>query len=151
MTGKQRRYLEKARKIAMQSDSPDYRHGAILVKGGSVINTSCNDLRHVNWGNRFRNNACGHATQHAELGAVLGIARDVTHNSVIYVARVGRMGDFRLSKPCPMCMAVMKHVGVKKVVYTINNQHCATINLRHDNEDYTYCSSRAYWRNSDEE
>lgn len=151
MTGKQRRYLEKARKIAMESPSPDYRHGAVLVKGGSVINTSCNELRHVNWGNRFRNHDCGHATQHAELGAVLGIARDVTHNSVIYVARVGRLGDFRLSKPCPMCMSVMKHVGVKKVVYTVDNQHCATINLRHDNDDYVYEASRMTWRGNNEE
>jgi len=129
LTKRQKRYLELAKRIAISSDSPDYRHGAVLVKGGSIINTSCNDLRSVWWANRFRNHQCGHATQHAEVGAVLGIARDVTDGAVMYVARVGKKSEFRLSKPCPMCLRVMEHVGIKKVIYTVDDEHVATIKL----------------------
>jgi len=27
-----------------------------------------------------------------------------------------------MSKPCPMCEAAMRHVGIKKVIYTINDK-----------------------------
>ena len=40
--GRNLRYLNLARKVAHCSLHEDYRHGAVLVKGGSVISTSCN-------------------------------------------------------------------------------------------------------------
>ena len=131
MSRRNRRFLEIAAKVADESTSPDYRHGAVLVKGGSVISTSCNNLRLVNWANRFRSHDCGHATQHAEL-EVTGVDKAVSKNAVVYVARIGRSGDFRLSKPCPMCMTIMKHMN-QKVVCAIDNEHHATINLKQSN------------------
>jgi len=149
MSRRNRRFLEIAAKVADESTSPDYRHGAELVKGGSVISTSCNNLRLVNWANRFRTHDCGHATQHAELGCLLGVDKTVSKNAVVYVARIGRSGDFRLSKPCPMCMTIMKHMGIKKVVYTIDNEHHATINLKQSNDDYRYKARQQTWRLND--
>ena len=40
--GRNSRYFNVARKAALCSAQSDYKHGAVLVKGGSVINTSCN-------------------------------------------------------------------------------------------------------------
>ncbi len=40
--GRNARYFNIARKTALCSAQSDYKHGAVLVKGGSVINTSCN-------------------------------------------------------------------------------------------------------------
>ena len=94
--GKIKRFIELAARVATQSESEDYRHGATLVKGASVINTSFN-----------KNSVC----------------------SFGHVARIGKNGDYRLSKPCPMCYAVMKHVGVKRVVYTINNNVAGSYKL----------------------
>jgi tRNA(Arg) A34 adenosine deaminase TadA len=48
--------------------------------------------------------------------------RAVTEGATIYVARVGKTGEFKMSKPCSMCHAAMKHVGIKRVVYTINDK-----------------------------
>lgn len=138
MSKRSERFLKIAARIAEGSGNRDYRHGAVLVKGGSVVNTACNNLRFVNWANRFRDHGCGHATHHAELGAVLGVDKAVTKNAVIYVARIGRQGHHRLSKPCPMCMTIMQHVGIKKVVYTVDDGEYETINLKHENEDYFY-------------
>ena len=73
------------------------------------------------FGSRFRLPHRGPATLHAELGCVLGIPRTVTQGSTVYVARISRTGEYRMSKPCAMCHAVLKHVGVKKVVYTKNS------------------------------
>ena len=120
--GKVQRYMHLAKNIAFQSPLPDYRHGAVLVRGGSVINTGTNKLNFCSFGNRFRNKKEGKATVHAEIAAVLGIERSNTEGAIIYVARIGKAGAYRLSKPCSMCQAVMKHVGIKRVVYTIDNK-----------------------------
>ncbi len=87
MSRRNRRFLEIAAKVADESTSPDYRHGAVLVKGGSVISTSCNNPRLVNWANRFRSHDCGHGTKHAELGCLPGVGKKVRQNAQLYVPR----------------------------------------------------------------
>ena len=123
--GRNKRYFNVARKIAFCSEQSDYKHGAVLVKGGSIINTSCNKNRLVSFGARFCTEHSGIATLHAELGAILGIERSITEGASLYVARIGKTGFFRLSRPCGMCYAAMRHVGIKKVYWTINNASCA--------------------------
>ena len=115
------RYLDQARNMAYNSPYGNIRHGAVLVKGGSVINVSCNKNNFSYFGSRFRTAARGHATAHAELGCILGISRSSTTGSDLYVCRINKEGVFRFSKPCSMCHDVMKHVGVKRVYYTTNH------------------------------
>mgnify|MGYP001959706850 FL=1 len=122
LTGRHKRYMELAARLANESCSPDYRHGALLLRGSNIIGLSTNKNRHSRFGNRFRDRDCGHATQHAELGCILGIDRRKTKGSVMYVCRIGKKGDFRLSKPCSMCQSVLRYVGVKKVYYSIDNK-----------------------------
>jgi len=110
-----------ARRVAQGSEHDHFKHGAVLVKGGSVINVSYNKDKYKRFGNRFRNTrVCGHATHHAELGCVLGLDKSITQGSTMYVVRVNRHGEYRLSKPCQMCSDVLRFCGVKKVVYTKN-------------------------------
>ena len=115
---KSKRYITLATKVAEQSDYGKFRHGAVLVKGSSVRNVSCNKQRHCHFGKRFRDPHTGNATLHAELGVILGMDRTKTQGATVYVARINSDGDRRMSKPCSMCEAAMRHVGVKKVVYT---------------------------------
>ena len=122
ISGKTKRYFEAARKIAESSNSPDYRHGAVLVKGNKIRNSAVNKNAHVSFGNRFRTRDCGHATHHAELGCILGLDRGVTTGATVYVVRIGKGGEFRMSKSCPMCHQVLAHVVVKKVVYSIDEE-----------------------------
>ena len=122
LTGRHRRYMEIASRVAHNSNSDDYRHGALLLRGSNIIGLSMNKNRHAKFGNRFRDRNCGHATHHAELGCVLGIDRKKTTGSTMYVCRIGKGGEFRLSKPCSMCAAVLRHVGVKRVFYSIDNK-----------------------------
>jgi len=116
---KKRRYFELARRIAYNSNYGKMRHGAVLVKGGSVINVSFNKDMFSAFGGRFREGDCTHATQHAEIGCILGLPRSATNGSTIYVVRINKEGEFRMSKPCPMCESVLDFVGVKRAVYTI--------------------------------
>ena len=126
--GRVGRYLEHAKKVAQQSDE-GYRHGAVLVKGGSVINSSINKNSYCSFGMRFRKKDRGLATVHAELGAVLGVDRKLTYGATVYVARIGKNEDYKLSQPCPMCEAAMRYVGIKRVVFTINNKFAGSYKL----------------------
>jgi len=121
-SGRVARFMSLAKNVARQSDFPNYRHGAVLVRGGSIINTSPNKDSFCSFGARFRNDQPGHATVHAEIGAILGLDRSITDGTILYVARIGKSDDFRMSKPCQMCEAALRYVGVKRVIYTIDNE-----------------------------
>ena len=127
-SGKTRRYMELAKHMAHQSAFPDYRHGAVLVKG-SIRNASFNKDNYCSFGSRFQKEHQGRTTLHAELGAILGMDRSITEGATIYVARVGKEGNYKLSKPCSMCHAALKHVGIKRVVYTIDNKIAGSYKL----------------------
>ena len=121
LSKRQRRYFDLAKNIAYSSSYEKLRHGAVLVRGGSVINAACNKDNFSSFGSRFRDPEAGHGTHHAELGCILGIAREVTTGADIYVCRVNKQNEFRLSKPCKMCHEILKHVGVKREYYTTDN------------------------------
>ena len=100
LSKKKQRYIELAVRIAGQTEFREYKHGAVLVRGGTVLNTSCNKNKYKAWANRFRKKQRGHATVHAEIGAILGLDRSITEGATMYVVRVGRDGCLRNSKPC---------------------------------------------------
>ena len=118
ISNKTKRYLELAKRQAFQSPFSRQRHGAVLVRGGSVINAAFNSSGFNNFGYRFNR----YASRHAELGAVLGLDKSITQGSTVYVVRVNNEGDYQLSKPCKMCLEAMKFCGVKRVVYTTNSK-----------------------------
>ena len=116
-----KRYFDLGRNIAYNSPYGKIRHGALLIRGGSIINASFNKDNYTSFGSRFRSAGHGHATVHAEIGCVLGLSRSTTSGADIYVCRINKEGDFRNSKPCAMCHEALKHVGIKRVYYTTNN------------------------------
>jgi len=126
---RQQRYIQLAKNLAHQSSYGKIKHGAVLVKGGSVISSAFNKDKFSSFGHRFRKHGCGHATHHAEIGCILGIDRSKTSGATVYVVRINRKGEYRLSKPCPMCHEVLKYCGVKKVVYTTNEKEVRSYKL----------------------
>jgi len=116
---KTKRYFELARRMAKESTYGKLRHGAVLVKGGRVVSVGFNKGSYCAFGQRFRDQyKYGHATQHAEISAILGISAKTTQGASMYVARINNENKFRMSKPCCMCHEVMEFVGVRKVYYT---------------------------------
>tara|TARA_R100001082_G_scaffold111123_2_gene93527 strand:- start:440 stop:877 length:438 start_codon:yes stop_codon:yes gene_type:complete len=120
-TKKMNRLFSLARNVAYNSPYGKIRHGAVIVKGGSVLNASFNKENYSSFGTRFRNPNRGPATVHAEIGCILGLSREVTTGADVYVCRINRDGEYRNSKPCAMCHEALKHVGVKRVYYTTND------------------------------
>ncbi len=115
---KEMRALRMAAKAAEQSGHDVFRHGAVLVRGGSILNIAANSDNHTSFGQRFRSEP-GRATHHAETACVLGIDKSITQGAVVYAARIKKAGEWKNSRPCSMCHEVMRFVGIKKVVYTI--------------------------------
>ena len=129
LSKKKQRFIDLAARIAQQTEFKEYKHGAILVRAGAVLNTSCNKNKYKAWANQFRKKQRGHATVHAEIGAILGLDRSMTEGATIYVVRVGKWGDLKNSKPCPMCEAAMQYVGIKKVVYSSEDGKIETMRI----------------------
>ena len=124
-------------KAAEQSEHDTFRHGAVLIKGGSVLNIAANNDNHTSFGQRFRSQP-GRATQHAETACVLGIDRAITQGATVYAARINRSGEWKMSKPCSMCHEVMKFVGIKRVVYTTGPNEWDSYRISNDNTEVGY-------------
>ena len=121
LSNKMRRYLKVAQDVATNSNYGKLRHGALLIRGGSIIKTAFNKDKFSSFGERFRNSDYGPATHHAELSCISGIDRSKTNGASMFVVRINRQGELRLSKPCPMCHDALKFTGVRKVYYSTND------------------------------
>lgn len=55
---------------------------------------------------------------HAEMQAILRARSDIY---AIYIARFDKNGSPKLAKPCPMCELAILEAGIKKVMYTVEN------------------------------
>jgi len=113
--------------LALKSNKRQ-RHGAVLVKGGSVLNAAYNRDGYNSFANRFCVSEFG-SKLHAEICSVLGIDRNKTTNAMVYVARLGAYDNMVLSRPCDMCLQVLQFVGVKTVIYSINQYRFGKIKL----------------------
>lgn len=124
------RYLELAARMAEQSSYTTFKHGAILVRGGSILNASFNKGSYSSFGQRFKDSTSYIATLHAELGCILGLDKSITRGSDIYVVRLNNSGEgFRLSKPCCMCHAALINAEVRRCYYSTNSNHLGLIKL----------------------
>ena len=118
---RKKRFFDLATRVAENAAQGGYKHGAVLVRGNIVLNASHNKNAYTRFGERFRRRDKGDATHHAELGCILGLDRSITRGADVYVVRVGRSGNLLLSKPCDMCEAALRHVGVRRVYYSLND------------------------------
>lgn len=125
---KQRRYLELARRQAFQSDFT-FKHGAILTKGGQIVNASYNKVFYSSFATRFQNRKNWRGTRHAEISCLLGLDFSLTHFGDLYVVRITNSGDLTLSAPCEMCCQLAKFTGIKRIIYSIDNERVGIIKL----------------------
>ena len=121
LSGRHKRCVDLAAKVAETSDYDMHaRHGAVLIRGGSIVNMAPSLSEYCSFGMRFVDHD-GNATKHAEINCILGIPRQVTEGSTMYVVRLDSEDRLRMSKPCPMCEAALRFVGVRRVFYTTDD------------------------------
>lgn len=108
-------FLSVARYMSRKSMARQ-KHGAVVVKSGSVLGIGYNKDRNRPW-QVSPEHIKTHCSSHAEVEAI----KDANWNvkgAVLYVARVNRQGIDRNSKPCNYCEDVIKAAQIKKVIYT---------------------------------
>ena len=119
-----------AKKMAECSTYGNFRHGAVLVRGGAIINFGINSEKYSSVGAKYRPEEKGVSTYHAEIKAILNIPRSQTKGAVMYVARASKgKKEERMSKPCRMCHAVMRERGISQVFYTVDDKVIGTYKL----------------------
>lgn len=121
-----RRFFNTARIQAFKSDY-NFRHGAVLVRGGKIINCSCNKKRPVSFAHRYHHNQCG--SLHAEIGCVLNMNRIKTEDCDLYVVRIFHDGRFAMSRPCSMCQIICHEMGIRRIYYSIGPEEFGMIRL----------------------
>ena len=115
LSNRERAFLSVARYLASKSEARQ-RHGAVIVKGGSVIGTGFNkDRNHPD--NVSPEHIKAHCSVHAETEAIRDAGWNV-RGAVLYVARVNAYGEDRYSKPCDRCTVIIEETQIKKVIYT---------------------------------
>jgi tRNA(Arg) A34 adenosine deaminase TadA len=120
--------IRAAIEASKQSQHKNMLHGACLFKGGSVIQAKANIPTYSRFASRFHA-VPSHASIHAEIACILGVDRKVTNNADVYVCRVTPTGKLSESKPCPMCEAAMRFVGIKRVYHTNSKGEWETLYL----------------------
>lgn len=105
------KWMNLASKVARHSEV-NYQLGAVIVRGGNVLETGFN---------KKRNNAANcdkieDAHTHAEMDALKNCSNP--KGATLYVCRVLASEDhLSTSKPCHRCAYEMQEAGIKKVVY----------------------------------
>ena len=119
MSKSDRYYLDKATALAELSDNK-FRHGAVIRKNGKTISVGINHT--INDPSMLDDaTAATNAAVHAEVAALNACRKTNLKGATIYVARISKKGEPRMSKPCLRCQAALRERGVKKIFYTLEH------------------------------
>jgi deoxycytidylate deaminase len=115
LSKREQAFLSVARYFASKSKARK-KHGAVIVKSGSVVGTGFNKDRNSPFV-VSPEHIKPHCSRHAEFQAIKEAGENAV-GAILYVARVNRQGEDRNSKPCILCEDVIKKNKIKKVIYT---------------------------------
>jgi deoxycytidylate deaminase len=109
------RFTNKAIELAEKSDLDKYHHGCVVACGGREIATGYNSTR-------TRISQENVPSTHAERSALSSLMdKDKCFsNATIYIVRINADKDLRNSKPCTDCLKLIKKLGIKKIVYSVD-------------------------------
>lgn len=125
--------VELNRKHEFDPDLPAFVT-SVIVQGGRVLAVGHSKRANSGLQERYRVNdyTC---TVHAEVDAILSVRRKVDlTGSKIYVARRHKHKHnpkVVMSRPCPMCQAILYAYGIKKAYYTIRDNEFGCMKIVH--------------------
>lgn len=103
-----------ARIQALNSNSK-FRVGCCIALGSRIKSLGRNDMEKTHpMISQYNINA----KVHAEVDACIGLRPYDLRGCDAYVYRVKANGMPGLARPCPMCMEVLRYMGIKRVFYT---------------------------------
>lgn len=108
--------LEKAKKWAMTSDAPSFKHCAIIFKNNKIISIGVNRFRKTSPNSTTRMNSC-----HAEYMALGRMKPEDVKGCSMLVVRMKCSGNIGLSKPCNECQEMLKKYNMRAIYYTTDD------------------------------
>ena len=114
LSKRDRSFLNLAIKIA-SSSTMRHQHGCVVVRSGRVLSIGINTSRNhpVQTETHRIKIDCG---LHAEVAAIKKCKNP--SGATLYVARVNKSGEPRLSRPCQNCQEYIELSGIKHVIFT---------------------------------
>lgn len=94
-------------------------HGAVVYKRKNIIQSGRNQYCAMNRIRHFNSKRIW--SVHAEMNALAGLPRHMTKNADIVVVRVNKNGDIVNSKPCDICMGLIRSAQIRKVLYSTDD------------------------------
>lgn len=120
LPGRDRRWIQRAVGFAFTSGH-HFPLGALAVTGGSLIAKETN---------RYRNTPRLVEWEHCSVHAEAALTRHAIAGSIVYVARVTTAtGVPAQARPCKSCLTALTEAGVRRVVWTINEDYAGSMNL----------------------
>jgi deoxycytidylate deaminase len=111
--------IKLAKKEAEKSEHK-FRVGAIIYDGKRIISRGYNQV-HC-WSSKLHPKFKKWDTSiHAEAMAILNAKRNLKGKSIV-VVRINRNGNYMLAMPCKHCMSYLQYVGIKNIMYSINEE-----------------------------
>lgn len=112
----------------------DYKLCAMIVRGGSIVSIGFNQRKTNSFVEHYTNKIRGGGrdyclSTHAEMHAVIQARAKIDlRGCKIFVARIRSSGsklnnEVGMARPCPICQNVLFSYGIKKAVYTIDDNN----------------------------
>lgn len=98
---------------ALESDCPNYRIGAVLMRRNRMVSWGRNIFRKSHTKSRTIYNGI-----HAEFDCLHGVDPGKCRNSVLFVARVTNSGAISMARPCDDCQELLRDLGIRVFYYT---------------------------------
>lgn len=112
-----KKYIALCLKKAKKNDIDNYRHAAVITKGGRVLSVGIN----TNKAGCLIDPLYEMKGVHAELNALCRLSEKQIRGSTLYVAGWSKANNLILSKPCPKCQEYIKKFDLKAVYYATPN------------------------------
>jgi len=110
-----KKYIIQRAILEAQKSTFKPRHGCIIFKGSRIISTGYNEIRYCSRLNK--KDTRWESSLHAECKTILYTEQDIKRCSIL-VVRLNNYNQLMYSKPCPLCMNLIKKVGIKNVYYS---------------------------------
>lgn len=115
--------IAKAIEISLQSNAPNFRVGAVLVRNGRAISAGFNCFKKSAPSSKTRYNGI-----HAEFSCVRkcmkrgefrpGFDTGQLAGMTMFVARTTRTGRVAMAKPCTHCQELLRLLQLRRIYYT---------------------------------
>lgn len=95
------------------------KHGAVVYKKGNIIQSGRNQYCCASRLNHFHSKRIW--SIHAEMNALGGLPKRITKGADILVVRTNKNGELVNSKPCNVCMGLIRTANIRRVLYSTDD------------------------------